>query len=120
MLSHQSMLLVNDENYHASCLDGHGRTSCGPEASLSCSILGTSSGADEARRGSTLEECSYSGRWSWVILVSVPESPLLRHYGIVLVQPQRPLQTKNEMVGVLRNRSQHLPTSRILYMNATL
>ena len=44
--------------------------------------------------GLTLSKCSYSGTWSWVKLVSVPESPPLGLYGTVLVQPHRLLHVK--------------------------
>ena len=42
----------------------------------------------------TSEGCSYSGTWSWVKLVSVPESPPLGLYDTVPVQHYRQLHVK--------------------------
>ena len=42
----------------------------------------------------TSEGCSYSGTWSWVKLVSVPESPPLGLYDTVPVQLYRQLHVK--------------------------
>ena len=44
--------------------------------------------------GLTLSRCSHSGTWSWVKLVSVPESPPLGLHDTVSVQPHRLLHGK--------------------------
>ena len=71
-------------------------TACGGSRTVASEIR-LSDGPSADGRGLpsvTLQGCSCSGTWSWVKLVSVPESPPLGLYDTVPVQLYRQLHVK--------------------------